>query len=43
MIIEDWMTAQEKDILTEMLYNGEAVLAWDFTEMGNDKRVVAPQ
>ena len=42
MIIGDGMTAQEKDVLTEMLYNREAVLAWDFTEMGKVKREVAP-
>ena len=34
MIIGDGMTSQGKDLLTEMLYNREAVLAWDFTEMG---------
>ena len=36
------MTSQEKDLLTEMLYNREAVLAWDFTEMGKVKKEVAP-
>ncbi len=36
------MTAQEKEVFTKMLYNREAVLAWDFTEMGKVKRAVAP-
>ena len=42
MIIGDGMTEQEKEVLTEMLYNREAVLAWDFTEMGKVKKEVAP-
>ena len=42
MIIGDGMTPQEKDLLTEMLYNREAALAWDFTEMGKIKPEVAP-
>ena len=42
MIIGEGMTAQEKEVLTEMLYNREAVLAWDFTEMRKVKREVAP-
>ena len=37
------MTAQEKDVFTEMLYNREAVLAWDFSEMGKVKREVPPR
>ncbi len=37
MIIEDGMTPQENDLLTEMLYNREAALAWDYTEMGKIK------
>ncbi len=41
-IIGKGMTAQEKEVLTEMLYNREAILAWDFTEMGKVKREVAP-
>lgn len=41
MIIGDGMTAQEKDILTKMLYNQETVLAWDFTKIGKVKRKVA--
>ena len=32
------MTEQEKEVLTEMLYNREVVLAWDFTEMGMVKK-----
>lgn len=42
MIVGDVMTAQEKEVLTKMLYNREAVLAWDFTEMGKVNREVAP-
>ncbi len=42
MIIGDGMTKKEKEVLTEMLYNREVVLAWDFTEMGKVKREVAP-
>ncbi len=42
MIIGEGMTAQEKEVLTEMLYNRAAVLAWGFTEMGKVKREVAP-
>ena len=41
MIIGDGMTLQEKEVLTEMLYNREAVLAWDFSEMGKVKKEVA--
>ena len=36
------MTSQEKDLLTEMLYNREAVLVWDFTKIGKIKTEVAP-
>ena len=36
------MSPQEKDVLTEMLYNWEAVLAWDFTEMGKVKKEMVP-
>ena len=43
MIIKESMTAQEKEVLTKKLYNREAVLAWNFTEMGKVKREVAPQ
>ena len=42
MIIGDGMTIEEKDVLTEMLYNREVVLVWDFTEIGKVKREVAP-
>ena len=42
MIIGDGMTIEEKNVLTEMLYNREAVLAWDFTEIRKVKREVAP-
>lgn len=42
MIIGDGMTSEEKEVLTEMLYNREAVLAWDFSEMGKVKKEVAP-
>ena len=41
MIIGEGMTAQEKEVLIEMLYNRKAVLARDFTEMGKVKREVA--
>ena len=40
MIIGEDMTAQKKKILTEMLYNREAVLAWDFTKIGKVRREV---
>lgn len=33
MIIANDMTFQEKDLLTKMLYNQEAILAWDFTKI----------
>ena len=42
MIIGDGMTEQEKEVLIEMLYNREAVLAWDFIEIGMVKKEVAP-
>ncbi len=38
MIIGEGMSPLEKDVFTEMLYNREAVLAWDFTEMGKFKK-----
>ena len=41
MLIEDGMTSQKKELLTEMLYNREAVHAWDFTEMKKVKKDVA--
>ena len=42
MVIGKGMIAQEKEILTEMLYNRKTILAWDFTEMGKVRREVAP-
>ena len=42
MIIVDGMTFQENELLTEILYNREAVLAGDFTEMGKIKKKMAP-
>ena len=42
MIIGDRMIEQGKEVFTEMLYNREAVLAWDFTEMGKIKKGVTP-
>ena len=42
MIIGNGMISQEKDLLTEMLYNLKAVLVWDFTEMEKVKKKVAP-
>ena len=40
MIIRDRITKQEKEILTEMLYNREVVLTWDFMEMEKVKKEV---
>jgi len=34
MIIGDKLTLRKKEVLTEMLYNREAALAWDFSEIG---------
>ncbi len=42
MIIGDGITSHKKDLLTEMLYNREAIIAWDFTEMGKVKKEMAP-
>lgn len=42
MIVGDAMRSQEKEVLVKMLYSREAVLAWDFTEMGKIKNEVAP-
>lgn len=42
MIIGNSMTFEEKEVLIEMLYNQEIVLAWDFSEMGKVKKEVAP-
>ena len=41
MIIEDSMWPQKKDIHTQMLYNREVVLPWDFTEIQKFKNEVA--
>lgn len=41
MIIGDSIIEQEKELLTEILYNRKAVLAWDFTDMGKIKREVS--
>lgn len=40
MIIGDSMTRQEKEVLTKILYNQEAVLVCDFLEMGKIKKKV---
>ena len=42
MIIRDGITSPEKDFLTEILFNHEVVLAWDFIEMKKVKKKVAP-
>ena len=42
MITGDSMTFQEKKVFTEVLYNQETVLAWDFSEMGKIKKKVVP-
>lgn len=42
MIIRDSMTSQEKDLLTEILYNWEIVPVWDFMKMGKVKKAVIP-
>lgn len=41
MIIKDGMTFEEKKVFTKMLYNREAVLAWDFLEMDKVKKKMA--
>ena len=41
MIIGDGMIEQENEVLTEMLYNKEVVLAWDFIKIGKVNREVA--
>lgn len=41
MIIRDDMTFEEKKVFTKMLYNQEAVLAWNFLEMSKVKEKVA--
>lgn len=40
MIIGDVMTFQKKEVLAEMLYNQEVMLAWDFTEIKKVKKEV---
>lgn len=42
MIIRNGMTDEEKNILTEMLFNREDVLARNFLEIGKFKKQVAP-
>lgn len=39
MIIGDGMTFQEKYLLTEMLFNQEAVLAYYFIKMGKVRKM----
>lgn len=41
MIVGKDMIAQEKEVLTKMLYNRKVVLAWDFIEMKKFRREVA--
>lgn len=41
MIIENGMTKQEKKVFIEILYNKEAILAWDFTKIKKVKKKVA--
>lgn len=41
MTIGENIIAQEKKDLTKILYNKEAVLVWDFTEIGKVKKEVA--
>ena len=36
------LTPQERELLTEMLYNREAVLSWNFEEMGKVREDVVP-
>lgn len=38
MIIKDNILLQEKDMLTEILFNQKAILIWDFTEIGKVKK-----
>lgn len=42
MIVGDGLTAIEKELLTEMLFNREAALAWNFSEIGLVRPEVAP-
>ena len=41
-IIRDRITEQEEEVFTEILYNREAVLAWDFMKIEKVKKEVAP-
>lgn len=41
MIVRNSMTLAEKNLFTEMLFNREAALACDFSEVGRVKRKVA--
>lgn len=42
MIVGEELSPQERDLLLEMLYNREAALAWDLSEIGRVKEDVAP-
>ena len=42
MITSNGMTLQEKEVFTEVFYNREAVLIWDFSEMRKTKKEVVP-
>ena len=42
MTVGDSMTSAEKEVLTQMLYNREAALSWEFSEMGRVKPEVSP-
>ena len=42
MITGNSITLQKKKVLTKVLYNQKAVLAWDFSKMGKVKKEVSP-
>lgn len=42
MIVDDGMTFAEKKLLTKMLFNREAALAWNFLEIGQVRFEVVP-
>lgn len=42
MLIGDFLSAEEKDVLVEILYNREGVLSWEFGEIGKVRAEVAP-
>lgn len=42
MIVGEELTIKEKELVTEMLYNREAALAWDFSHIGRVNPDVAP-